>query len=88
MLNKDKKAKVIKKSAMTDKDTGSSAVQIGILSERIKELSAHLKEHKKDNHSRRGLIKIVAKRRKHMKYLERTDAKTFAKLVKDFKLKG
>lgn len=88
MLNKDKKAKVIKKTAMSDTDTGSSAVQIGILSERIKELSAHLKEHKKDNHSRRGLIKIVAKRRKHMKYLEKKDPKTFAQLVKDFKLKG
>jgi small subunit ribosomal protein S15 len=88
MLNKDKKAKVIKKTAMSDADTGSSAVQVGILSERIKELSAHLKKHKKDNHSRRGLIKLVAKRRKHMKYLEKKDAKTFAKLVKDFKLKG
>ena len=88
MLNKDKKAKVIKKTAMTDTDTGSSSVQVGILSERIKELSAHLKKHKKDNHSRRGLIKLVAKRRKHMKYLEKKDVKTFAKLVKDFKLKG
>ncbi len=88
MLNKDKKAKVIKKTAMSDTDTGSSAVQVGILSERIKELSAHLKKHKKDNHSRRGLIKLVAKRRKHMKYLDKKDPKTFAKLVKDFKLKG
>lgn len=88
MLNKDKKAKVIKKTAMSDTDTGSSAVQVGILSERIKELSAHLKKHKKDNHSRRGLIKLVAKRRKHMKYLDKKDSKTFAKLVKDFKLKG
>ncbi len=88
MLNKDKKAKVIKKTAQSDTDTGSASVQIGILSERIKELSAHLKEHKKDNHSRRGLIKLVAKRRKHMKYLERKDPKTLEKLVKDFKLKG
>lgn len=88
MLKKDKKAKVIKKTAMSDTDTGSSAVQVGILSERIKELSAHLKKHKKDNHSRRGLIKLVAKRRKHMKYLDRKDPKTHAKLIKDFKLKG
>jgi len=88
MLSKDKKAKVIKKTAMSDTDTGSSSVQVGILSERIKELSAHLKKHKKDNHSRRGLIRLVAKRRKHMKYLDRKDPKTSAKLVKEFKLKG
>ncbi|MFM7088803.1 MAG: 30S ribosomal protein S15, partial [Candidatus Paceibacterota bacterium] len=56
-----------------EKDTGSSDVQVAILSTRIDELATHLKKHKKDNHSRRGLIKMVADRRKHLKYIERKD---------------
>ncbi|MDQ5883448.1 MAG: small subunit ribosomal protein, partial [Patescibacteria group bacterium] len=68
MLKTAKKQKIIKKSALNDKDTGSSHVQVALLSEAIKELSSHLKTHKKDNHSRRGLIKMVSKRRKHLKY--------------------
>ena len=70
MLKTAKKQKIIKKSAINDKDTGSSHVQVALLSEAIKELSSHLKTHKKDNHSRRGLIKMVSKRRKHLKYLD------------------
>ena len=70
MLTTKKKEKVIKTSAKHDKDTGSSEVQIALLSERIEELSNHLKVHKKDNHSRRGLLKLVANRRSHQKYLD------------------
>ncbi len=73
MLTTKKKQNIIKKSQTHDKDTGSPEVQIAILSKRIDELATHLKEHKKDNHSRRGLIKMVADRRGHLKYLEKTD---------------
>lgn len=88
MLKTEKKQKVIKKAQINDKDTGSSPVQIAVLTERIKELTTHLKKHKKDLHSRRGLIKMVANRRKHLKYLEKNDAKAFEKIVKDLKLKA
>ncbi len=86
MLKTAKKSKIIKKAALNDKDTGSSHVQIALLSEAIKELSSHLKTHKKDNHSRRGLIKMVSKRRKHLKYLERTDKVAYDKIVADLKI--
>lgn len=86
MLTTKKKQAVIKKAQVHDKDTGSSNVQISILSERIDQLAGHLKTHKKDNHSRRGLIKMVADRRKHLKYLERTDKEAHAALVKKIKL--
>lgn len=65
-----------------EKDTGSAAVQIGIFTKKIEQLTRHLKIHSKDHHSRRGLIKMVAKRRKLLDYLRRTDEKTF-KAVKD-----
>lgn len=86
MLTKEKKQKVIKKAQIHDKDTGSSHAQVAVLSERIKELSNHLKTHKKDNHSRRGLIKLVAKRRNHLKFLERHDKAAYEKIVADLKL--
>lgn len=86
MLTTEKKQKVIKKAQIKDGDTGSSHVQVALLSERIKELSDHLKNHKKDNHSRRGLIKLVAKRRSHLKFLERHDKAAYERIVKDLKL--
>ncbi|MEZ4210762.1 MAG: 30S ribosomal protein S15 [Candidatus Paceibacterota bacterium] len=86
MLKTAKKQKIIKKAGLSEKDTGSSHVQIALLSEAIKELSSHLKTHKKDNHSRRGLIKMVSKRRKHLKYLERTDKTAYDKIVSDLKI--
>ena len=86
MLTTEKKQKVIKKAQIHDKDNGSSHAQVAILSERIKELSNHLKIHKKDNHSRRGLIKLVAKRRNHLKFLERHDKAAYEKIIKDLKL--
>jgi small subunit ribosomal protein S15 len=63
-LNKDKKAQIIKSSRLHDADTGSPEVQIALLNEKIAKLSAHLKTHKKDNHSRRGLLQMVNKRRR------------------------
>src|SRR3989344_94793 len=86
MLSTEKKAKVIKKAQKSENDTGSSPVQIAILSERIKELTGHLKKHKKDIHSRRGLIKMVADRRRHLKYLERKDKSRYSALMKKMEL--
>ncbi len=87
MLSTKKKVKIITEHQMHDKDTGSTAVQVAMLSKRIEELSTHLKKNKKDNHSRRGLIKMVADRRTHLKYLERTDKAGYNKLVKKLELK-
>jgi small subunit ribosomal protein S15 len=75
MLTTKQKGTVIKKVQKHDKDTGSSEVQVALLSKRIEELADHLKTHKKDSSSRRGLLKMVADRRKHTKYLE-TNTKT------------
>ncbi len=86
MLAKKKKEKVIKKNQIHDKDTGSPEVQVAVLSTQIDELAKHLKKHKKDNSSRRGLIKMVADRRTHLKYLERTDKTRYNALVKKMEL--
>ena len=82
MLKTKKKATVIKKSQMHATDTGSPEVQVAILSTRIDELAKHLKAHKKDNHSRRGLLKMVADRRTHLKYLERKNKDRFVAITK------
>lgn len=87
MLKTEKKEVIIKKHGLHDKDTGSSAVQIALLSESIDELTEHLKVHRKDNHSRKGLLAMVADRRKHIKYLEKTSPKTLEPLLKKLKLK-
>ncbi|MFA5736712.1 MAG: 30S ribosomal protein S15 [Candidatus Paceibacterota bacterium] len=75
MITKKKKENIIKKVRKHDKDTGSSEVQVSLLTERIAELADHLKKHPKDSHSRRGLLKLVADRRSHLKYLETTKKK-------------
>jgi small subunit ribosomal protein S15 len=85
MLKTKTKQNIIKKNQLHEKDTGSPEVQIAILSKKINELAGHLKEHKKDNHSRRGLIKMVADRRKHLKYLEKTDKKRYLSETKKIK---
>ena len=86
MLDKKKKEKLIEKFAIHKNDTGSPQVQTAILTEEIKELTKHLREHKKDHSSRRGLIKKVGERRRLTKYLEREDKKSFQKLMKDLGL--
>lgn len=86
MLKTKKKQNVIKKHQIHDKDTGSPEVQIAILSVQIDELASHLKKHKNDNHSRRGLIKMVADRRTHLKYLERKDKARHGEVIKKLKL--
>lgn len=87
MLTSRKKKTVIKEHGVHDTDTGSAAVQIGLLSKQIEELTDHLKTHKKDNHSRRGLLKMVGKRRRLLSYLEKTDNKTYNSVVKKLGLK-
>ena len=77
MLSSKKKQVVIKKHQVHDTDTGSKIVQVAVISERIDALADHLKKHKKDNHSRRGLIKMVADRRGHVKILEKTNPEQY-----------
>ncbi len=88
MLDKKKKQQIIKKFAAHENDTGSAEVQIALLTEEIKNLTEHLKEHKKDFSSRRGLLKKVAERRKLLKYFQRENPEGFKELVKKLKLKG
>lgn len=86
MLTTKKKQTIIKKHQIHEKDTGSSEVQVMMISQQIEELSKHLKKHKKDNHSRRGLIKMVADRRTHLKFLERKNRARYDALVKKMKI--
>ena len=79
MLAKTKKTKVIAKHRKHDTDTGSSAVQVGLLTIRIEELSEHLKTHRNDFHSRRGLLSLVSKRRAHQKFLDKKATKPVKK---------
>ena len=87
MLDAKKKQKIIEKFRTHDSDTGSPQVQIAILSAEVKELTKHLKSHKKDHSSRRGLIKKVNERRRLLKYLEREDEKAYTKLKEELGLK-
>ena len=87
MLTKRVKTAVIKDSARHDSDTGSTEVQVAVLSRKITELTAHLKKNQKDFHSRRGLLQMVADRRAHLRYLERTDKRRYNALTKKLGLK-
>jgi len=82
MLTSKKKQTVIKKHQVHETDTGSKLVQIAMITERVDKLADHLKKHKKDNHSRRGLIKMVADRRGHLKVLEKSNPDHHAKALK------
>jgi small subunit ribosomal protein S15 len=85
-LAKDVKVDIIKKFAREKGDTGSPEVQIALLSQKIEKLVAHLKEHKKDVHSRRGLLSMVAKRRRLLSYLSKKDEERYKKLLTELKL--
>jgi small subunit ribosomal protein S15 len=87
MLTKRVKAKIIDTHKVHDKDTGSAEVQVAMLSRQIDELATHLKKHLKDNHSRRGLLKMVSQRRKLMEYLKTHSPAKHAKLAKALDLK-
>ena len=87
MLTKRKKANAVKETQRHDSDTGSPEVQVSILTKKINELTAHLKKHGKDLHSRRGLLAMVADRRAQLKYLERKDKRKYNALIKKLELK-
>ncbi len=87
MLSKQDKDAIIKKFRTHKDDTGSPEVQIAILTKEIEDVSEHLKVHRKDNHSRRGLLKMVGNRRRLLRYLRQEDAKRFEKLVERLKIK-
>jgi small subunit ribosomal protein S15 len=81
------KAKTVEQHRLHEKDTGSVEVQVALLTERIKELTEHFKTHKKDHHSRRGLLKLVGQRRRLLNYLMNTDIERYRALVKTLKLR-
>lgn len=83
----DDKQKVIEMFAQSKGDTGSPEVQVALLSYKIQKLIKHLEENKKDNHSRRGLLKIIAKRRRILNYLQKLDEKRYKKLIEKLDLK-
>jgi len=86
-LTKDETLEVVKKFGKDEKDTGSTAVQIALLTKRIEDLQGHFKTHKKDNRSRTGLLQIVSDRKKLLAYLKKSDLQAYTKLVKDLKLR-
>ena len=88
MLTKRKKAMAVKKVQRHDKDTGSPESQISLLTKKIEELTSHLKTHKKDDSSRRGLIQMVADRRSHLKYLSKVNPKSYKKLIETLEIRG
>ena len=87
MLKKTKKTKIIEEFKVHETDTGSAEVQVAILTEQIKKLTGHLKKHKKDNHSRYGLLKMVAKRKKLLDYLSKENPERHKKLLNKLELK-
>ena len=87
MIKTEEKQKIIKPYRAHDTDTGSSEVQIALFSEEISRLTDHLKKHAKDNHSRRGLLKMVSKRKRLLDYLNQTDKKRYATVIKKLGLR-
>lgn len=87
-ISKEQKIKIIEEYKMHDGDTGSPEVQIAILSYRINSLTEHLKTHKKDHHSRRGLFKMIGQRRGLLKYLEKKDIERYRTLIEKLGIRG
>ncbi len=87
MLKPEEKTKIIEKYKLHEADTGSPEVQIALLTEEIKKLLLHLKKHKKDVHSRRGLLKMVARRRKLLSYLKEESTRRYNNIIKKIGLK-
>ena len=87
-ITTEEKKIIIEKFGKGEKDSGTPEVQIAILTHRIRELTDHLKKHKKDNHTRRGLVNLVSKRKKMLKYLIKKDADAYVKLIKELGIRG
>jgi len=86
-LTKEKKAEIVKHFSLHDSDTGSPEVQIALLTQRINELTLHMEHHKKDYHSRFGLLKLVGKRRKLLDYLKKSDIEAYRELIQQLDLR-
>ena len=87
-ITKENKKKIISKFAINKNDTGSSEVQIAVLSERISNLIEHFKNHKHDNHSKRGLLTMVNKRKKLLSYLSKKDESKYQEIIKKLNIRG
>ena len=87
MISAEKKQSIMKEFARTEGDTGSPEVQVAVLTERIKELTAHLQEHPKDHHSRRGLLMMVGQRRGLLGYLKKKDIERYRALIEKLGLR-
>lgn len=88
MITKERKQEIIEKYQRDEKDTGSPEVQIALLTERISQLTDHLKDHKQDHSSRRGLLKMVGQRRKLLKYLQNKDVERYRELISSLGIRG
>jgi len=86
-LSKEEKGKIVQNYKIHDKDTGSSTVQIALLTKRINDLTGHFKVHKKDHHSRHGLLKLVSQRRRFLDYLKRQDPEKYSNIIKELGLR-
>ena len=87
-ITKDNKNNIINEFSKNDKDTGSTGVQIAVLTERIKNLTEHFKTHNKDNHSKRGLVALVNKRKKLLNYLSNKNKSEYSELIKKLNIRG
>lgn len=87
MLTPKQKTKIIKETGIHGTDSGSPEVQVALLTKRIDELTGHLRKHRKDNHSRRGLLGMVANRQTHLNYLKKNYPKRYSAIVKKLELK-
>ena len=87
-ITKEDKEKIVKKFGKSNEDTGATEVQVAILSHRISELTEHLKVHKKDKHTRRGLVQLVSQRKKLLKYLMKTSSESYVNLIKVLSIRG
>ena len=87
-INKETKTNIISEFSKNDNDTGSASVQIAVISERIKNLTEHFKTHKKDNHSKRGLVALVNKRKKLLNYLSKKNNSEYLDLIKKLNIRG
>ncbi len=86
-ITSEKKRELVGKFGRSENDTGSAEVQVALLTERINELTEHLRSHSKDHHSRRGLLMLVGKRRRLLRYLERSDVDRYRELVAELGLR-
>ena len=87
-IKKDTKKEIISKFATNEKDTGSAQVQIAVLSERINNLTEHFKLHKHDNHSKKGLVALVNKRKKLLSYVSKKNNNKYKEIIKDLNIRG